>query len=298
MTPALSAVLPEGSVVTAVLPRTGGSMSTVWEVRRAGAEPLIVKQYAAEWRRQQAKEVYVYSLATAVSAVPRVVRADYERAMTVLTLLPGRPLWERESEPGTVLAAYRRMGAFLAELHRVRLPAYGELETGIVVPVPGNAEFMRRRFVGHLHNFRAAGGPADIHDAVERIAAAAAPIFATCSGAVLCHADLHEGNVLVDDSGAVTGFVDVENAIAADPMLDLAKTLQFDTRESPAKRAALLDGYGPLPPRGAERIELYRLYHAVELWTWYTSVGHTKDLAGLLDSLRANIARRSARRDR
>ncbi|MFI5914171.1 hypothetical protein [Dactylosporangium sp. NPDC051541] len=74
----------------------------------------------------------------------------------------------------------------------------------------------------------------------------------------------------------------------------LAKTLQFELGESAAKRAALLDDYGPLPPRGAERIELYRLYHAIELWTWYTSIGRTKDLDALLGRLRANIARLSA----
>jgi aminoglycoside phosphotransferase (APT) family kinase protein len=58
---------------------------------------------------------------------------------------------------------------------------------------------------------------------------------------------LHEGNVLVAQSRGVTGFIDVENMIAADPMLDLAKTLQYDRDRSPAKRAALLEGYGPLP---------------------------------------------------
>ncbi|GIJ43423.1 hypothetical protein Val02_03090 [Virgisporangium aliadipatigenens] len=285
-------VLPDGCVVTEVVPRTGGSLNTVHEVRLAGADPLIVKVYSAEWRAKQAKEVYVYGLMAGVEGVPRIVRVDRERAATVLTLLPGRPMWERAPEPDAVRAAYRRIGRFLAALHRIGLPAYGELTTGIQDPVPDNLTYMRRRFAGHLDGFRAAGGPADLHDAVARRVAADEHHFAACAGAVLCHKDLHEGNVLVDDAGAVTGFIDVENAEAADPMTDLAKTLQFALDDSGEKRAALLDGYGPLPPHGAERIELYRLFHAVELWTWYASIGHTTHLAAQLDTLRALTAGR------
>jgi hygromycin-B 7''-O-kinase len=41
----------------------------------------------------------------------------------------------------------------------------------------------------------------------------------------------------------------------------------------------------PLPPYGPERIALYRLYHALELWTWFTSTGETARLPGLVNSL-------------
>lgn len=285
--PPVADVLPDGCVVTEIVPRTGGSLNTVYEVRLAGADPLIVKRYSDESPWKQSKEVHVYGLMAGVGAVPRVVRVDYERAMTVLTMLPGKPMWERESEPGTDRAAYRRMGEFLAAVHRIRLPAYGYLTTEILDPLADNASNMRRNFARHLKNFLAEGGPADLHDAVARRVAAGERYFAACSGAVLCHNDLHEGNVLVDDAGTVTGFIDVENAVAGDPMFDLAKTLQFELTESATKRAALLDGYGPLPPHAAERIELYRIYHAIELWTWYSSVGHTKDLSALLASLRS-----------
>jgi hygromycin-B 7''-O-kinase len=285
--PPLADVLPDGCVVTEVVPRSGGSLNTVYEVRLAGADPLIVKQYSDEWRSKQAKEVHVYGLLAGVGAVPRVVRVDYERAMTVLTMLPGKPMWERPSEPDTDRAAYRRMGEFQAALHRIRMPAYGDITTGILDPVADNTTHMQKRFARQLDAFLAEGGPSDVHDAVARRVAAGESCFAACSGPVLCHNDLHEGNVLVDDAGTVTGFVDVENAVAADPMTDLAKTIQFELSESAAKRAALLDGYGPLPPHGAERIELYRLYHALELWTWFSSIGNTKPLPALLDSLRS-----------
>jgi aminoglycoside phosphotransferase (APT) family kinase protein len=102
----------------------------------------------------------------------------------------------------------------------------------------------------------------------------------------LCHNDLHEGNVLVDDAGEVTGFVDVENVIAADPLLDLAKTLQYDPDRSPVKRAALLAGYGPLPPAGLERIDLYRMFHSPELWAFFAEVGNTGPLPSIAEDIR------------
>jgi aminoglycoside phosphotransferase (APT) family kinase protein len=285
----LSGLLSDGRVVTEVVARSGGSLNTVHEVRFADADPVIVKRYADRWRGNQAKEVYVYGLMAGLDAVPRIVAVDRERATTVLTVLPGAPMWERPSRPDTDRAAYRRIGRFQAALHRIRMPAYGELTTEVRDPAPDNVTHMRRRFARQLDAFREAGGPVDIHDAVARRVDAADRYFAACTGAVLCHRDLHEGNVLVDDAGTVTGFIDVENAEAADPMTDLARTLQFEHSGSAAKRAALLDGYGPLPPYGAERIALHRLHHALELWTWDTSIGKTGPLPGLVDSLRSQL---------
>jgi hygromycin-B 7''-O-kinase len=46
---------------------------------------------------------------------------------------------------------------------------------------------------------------------------------------------------------AVTGFIDVENAIAADPLLDLAKTDYYSVHGNKAKLSGLIQGYGSLP---------------------------------------------------
>lgn len=103
---------------------------------------------------------------------------------------------------------------------------------------------------------------------------------------MLCHNDLHEGNVLVNESSAVTGFVDVENMVAADPLLDLAKTLQYDGDRSPSKRAALLAGYGPLPEDADARLDLYRLFHSLELWAFFASIGNTSPLPSIAEDMR------------
>jgi Ser/Thr protein kinase RdoA (MazF antagonist) len=287
--PSLHDVLPPGCVVEKVVPRTGGQLSTVLEVRLAGADSLIVKQYADEWRWKQPKEVHVYRLLErfGVGPAPHVVHVDYERAVTVLTMLPGTPMSEYTLRPDATRTAYRRIGQIQAALHQITLPAYGYLTTEIVDPVADNTTYMRRQFAKKLAEFIALNGPADLHGAVTARVAADERCLGDCTGAVLCHNDLHEGNVLVDDAGSVTGFVDVENAVAADPLIDVAKTLQYDLAASPVKRAGLLEGYGPLSPSGATRLELYRLYHALELWVWFASIGNTQPLPGITDDIRS-----------
>jgi hygromycin-B 7''-O-kinase len=89
----------------------------------------------------------------------------------------------------------------------------------------------------------------------------------------------------------LTGFIDVENAVAADPLLDLAKTDSYAIRGEEAKLSGFLDGYGRLPEDGTDRVRLYRLYHALELWDWFASIGDLSPLPGIADDLRALTAR-------
>jgi hygromycin-B 7''-O-kinase len=86
----------------------------------------------------------------------------------------------------------------------------------------------------------------------------------------------------------VKGIVDVENAVAADPLLDLAKTDCYSIRGDLAKRRGLTDGYGELGPSSDVRLDLYRLYHALDLYTWFASQGEQGPLASIRDDLRTN----------
>ncbi len=46
----------------------------------------------------------------------------------------------------------------------------------------------------------------------------------------------------------VSGVIDVENTIAADPLIDLAKTDYHSLSRGEPERSALFEGYGSLPP--------------------------------------------------
>lgn len=293
-----------GATVTDVVARTGGRLSTVYEVRCADPpDAVIVKIYADRWRWTLAKEVHVYRILADHGAGPVPVILDAEAdtgfagsAFTVMTMLPGRPLGDVSGElaPAEIRAVYRQMGAALSTVHRIGQGAYGYLTTRILEPEPDNTAYMTRQFARKLREFTEYGGDAVLRGAIEAYVADRAPLFARCAAPVLCHNDFHEGNVLVDRTdGAwtVTGFIDVENAIAADPLLDLAKTDYYAIRGDGGKRSGLLDGYGPLPYDGPGRLSVYRLYQALELWDWFASVGDTAPLAGITEDLRAMAVR-------
>jgi len=301
VTPATAArllrpVLPDAPV-SDVVARTGGRLSAVHEVRLVGRPPLVVKVYAHEWRWKQEKERHVYGLLGehGRGAVPEVLHCAPDggpdgRPFTVMTCLDGVPL--SEVSGGMDAAALRRLygqvGAHLAAVHRVAQEEFGYVVVGVVDPEPTNAAYMARQFDKKLAEHAALGGDPALHDAVRRAADRGAAAFGRCAAPVLCHDDLHEGNVLVDQVRGrweVTGFVDVENAVAADPLLDLAKTHLYSVRGDADKRAGLLEGYGTLPDDAEERLALYELYHALELWDWFASTGDTGPLPGIADDL-------------
>jgi hygromycin-B 7''-O-kinase len=294
---------PEAAV-TDVVARTGGQLSTVHEVRCAGPPyEVIVKRYAEQWRWKLAKEVHVYAMLGehGVGPVPAILDTEQGdgligTAFIVMTKLPGRPLSEvvTELDLGEVRAVYRQMGTVLAAVHRIGMDAFGYLTTEILDPEPDNAAYMTRQFARKLREFAAHGGDRGLHDAVGAHVAERSRLFARCAAPALCHNDFYEGNILVDrtaEGWIVTGFVDVENAVAADPLLDLAKTDYYSIRGDETKLSGFLDGYGPLPVDGPDRLRLYRLYHALELWDWFASIGDTAPLPGIADDIRALTAR-------
>ncbi|MFE6750790.1 phosphotransferase family protein [Kitasatospora purpeofusca] len=297
--PLLREVFPDAEV-TDVVPRTGGQLSAVYELRCADpAHSVILKVYASEWAWKQAKEVHVYGLLANLAPtlpVPRVLHhtptgGPGGRAVTVLSLLSGLPLSEasKDLDAAQIPSFYRQMGATLATIHQIGQDAYGYVTDRILDPRPDNGTYMRHQFAKKLAEFKTLGGDDRLHDAIARRIERDGTLFDNCRAAVLCHNDLHEGNVLVTAGTAahVTGIIDVENAIAADPLIDLAKTDYYALGRGEPERRALLEGYGPLPTDAAERLDLYRLYHALELWDWFRSIGTLDPL----DSIAEDIAR-------
>ncbi len=292
------------ATVTGVLARTGGQLSAVYEVRHTESpDPVIVKIYSEQWRWKLAKEVHLYRVLNdhGVAAVPTIMHAERSTdligsAFTIMTRLPGRPLSEvaGELDGGELRGIYRQMGEALSAVHRIGQDAYGYLTTRVLDPAPDNTTYMRRQFAKKLREFGEYGGDPALHDAVRARVAEQSRLFARCESPSLCHNDFHEGNVLVAHGAGgwtLTGFVDVENAVAADPLLDLAKTDYYAIRGDRAKLSGLLDGYGPLPPDWPERLRLYRLYHALELWDWFASIGDTSPLPGIADDIRTLTGR-------
>ena len=283
-----------GSAITEIVPRSGGQRSSVFEVRRDAAEPVIVKVYEPEWAWKQAKEVHVYRLmATELDgSIPRVIHAEpasETNAFTVLTKLDGVPL--SETEPPDWRSIYEQLGGLLARIHRIPQPAYGYLTDQVLDPLPTNDEYMRRQFTKKLAEFDQLGGDPVLRAEISRYVESHAGLFLENEKPVLCHNDFHEGNVLVDpESWQVHGFIDVENAIAADPLMDLAKTECYSIWGNADKLAGLVEGYGELPVDWRERTTLYRLYHSLELWDWFKQTGTFDPLDSIANDM-ATIVR-------
>lgn len=274
-----------GSDIAEIVTRSGGQLSKVFEVRRYAAAPVIVKVYEPEWAWKQAKEVHVYGLLQSLgTAIPKVLHSS--PGFTVLTKLDGVPL--SEAEPPDPKAIYLQLGQLLAKIHRIPQPAYGYLTDEVLEPLPTNDAYMRRQFTKKLQEFDELGGDPQLHKEMCQYVDQHAALFANNTAPALCHNDFHEGNVLVDpQTWQVQGFIDVENAIAADPLMDLAKTESYSIRGNTDKRAGLTEGYGELPADWRARTTLYRLYHSLELWDWFKSIGTIDPL----DSIAGDLSR-------
>ncbi|WP_328331985.1 aminoglycoside phosphotransferase family protein [Kribbella sp. NBC_00382] len=277
-----------GSSIDEVVERSGGQLSKVFEVRRTAAEPVIMKIYEPEWAWKQAKEVHVYGLLREhlKAAVPSVLHAEPgEPAFTVLTKIDGVPL--SEAEPPDWKAVYVQLGELLKRIHRIPQPAYGYLTDEVLEPLPSNDAYMRRQFTKKLKEFDELGGDPQLSEKIARYVEEHAGLLSKNTAPALCHNDFHEGNVLVDpETWQVQGFIDVENAIAADPLVDLAKTECYSIWGNADKLAGLLEGYGELPTDWRPRMTLYRLYHSLELWDWFKTIGTVDPL----DSIAGDMA--------
>jgi aminoglycoside phosphotransferase (APT) family kinase protein len=159
------------------------------------------------------------------------------------------------------------------------MEAFGYLVAeGVKDPHPSNEAYMLFQFSKKLKEFRHFGGDPELAERMEHHVALHAGVLKGCARPVFCHDDFHTGNIIVsnrpDGTWHLSGVVDVENAVAGDPLIDIAKTLLYSVGESRVKQQGLLAGYGPIErPEWETTVALYRLYHALEWWDWVALIG-------------------------
>ncbi len=260
---------------------TGGAHGRVFELQLAsGSPPLVLKLFDPEHAFELEQETLVYERLRRVGVpVPDVLLADANReeveaGWMLTSKLPGSIVGVLDLSPQDAREVYRTMGATLRRVHSIAFEHFGYFDRrGAIDPFATNRELMRAWFERDLERFSEAGGAPRLRAAIERRIEAGAEAIAGCRGAVLCHNDLHEANVLVErgPSGwAVTGVIDAGGAVAADPLFDRARTDYWSARGDPEKRAGLREGYGrPVRADFEAAIAVYSLHHALELWHWF-----------------------------
>lgn len=289
----------------AIVRLTGGGNSAVFEVRSREGRSLVVKVYSDLFHWKMEKEVFVYGHVrqhALAAPVPAILAADDSKTLLsqnvlVMTKLDGEHVDSLidDLDELALIGINQQIGAILAALHEISFDAFGYVGTdGVVDGHPTNLDYMRLQFEKKLREFDEHGGDPELRRNIERYVADREELLAAPSRPVFCHNDCYYGNVLVlpeRDSWRVSGLVDFENVLAGDPLLDLAKTHCYAReRRSEATLAALTAGHGDLPTNWREALELYVLYHWVELWDWFAYLGTDDPLAGLSRDMRQLVA--------
>jgi aminoglycoside phosphotransferase (APT) family kinase protein len=280
--------------VTAVSRLHGGEIAAVYEIAFAdpASRPLVLKVYPDDLHWKMQKEVTVIGLVqdrVSVS-VPRILFSDDSKRLlglnfTLMTRLDGSILGRLETELPSAqkLAAYAQIGELLREFHRIPMEAFGYIgPKGIWTAHPTNRVYLTHQYARKLNEFTERGGDTGLARQVANHFAGRAELLGACAHAVLCHNDLHAGNLLAtvtDGSVRLTGVLDFEGALAGDPLMDVAKSLYYLDAES---RRAVLRGYGAMDREDWSRtLDLYHLYFVLELWCWMAQIGNRQPLEQL-----------------
>jgi len=155
-----------------------------------------------------------------------------------------------------------------------------------MTPFATNRAYMSSQFARKLDGFSALSGTPEIAARLRDYIGRSAALLDGCATPRLCHYDFHPGNVLAgrqDGTLRLTGLVDLENAIAGDPLMDVAKTLNCSAHGVAARRAGLLAGYGPIErPHWEDTVALYELSGLLEPWCWWTQIGDHEHADGIM----------------
>jgi aminoglycoside phosphotransferase (APT) family kinase protein len=288
-----------GRRVVRVRELLAGEISAVFEIELADGSPTFVLKIYPEtlhWKMQ--KEVTIARRLEGLAVpVPRILLADDSRSLldlnfVVMNRLDGRNVsrWEPSLDRDEMHDIYRQIGAALRMIHGVRLESFGYLvANGVVQPFATNRDYMLSQFERKLAGFAKLGGRPTLAEQLNAYLKRGTDLLDGCRRPILCHYDYHSGNLLAerrDGTLQLTGIIDLENAIAGDPLMDLAKTIAYSVREDATKRTGLLDGYGPIDrPDWPETLRLYQFYGAIELWAWWMQIGDVARAEGIVAEL-------------
>ncbi|MGB0387798.1 MAG: phosphotransferase family protein [Ardenticatenaceae bacterium] len=181
-----------------------------------------------------------------------------ERDFMLMARLPGRPLSEmRHVDNDTVL---RQVGQYLAEVHRLQATQHGYL--GAHQPMVPQSRWVEAFAImwNKLIDDVVGVGHYDAQESrfLRHLLEQHLPLFDRPVAASLLHMDIWAQNILVDDTGRVTGLIDWDRALWGDPEIEFA-VLDYCGISEPA----FWEGYGQerdWSPEARIRQVFYLLY--------------------------------------
>ena len=272
----------------------GGDISAVYDIVCSNPEEdLILKIYPDDYHWKMEKEIYVYGLMNERIdiPVPRVLGHDDSKELMprnylLLSKVEGKIFTEIGSrlEQQDIHSLYVQLGDILRQIHTITFDRFGYIGTEILDPHPTNEAYMTFQFDKKLREYDELGGKGNIADRVRKCVEGNSQLLNHCQQACLCHNDYYEGNFIVQKGNGVwkvMGIIDVENALSGDALLDIAKLHFYAIKDDTNKQEGFLEGYGELPNDWQDRLQLYQVYHALELWDWFAKLKQEEPLDGL-----------------
>ncbi len=282
--------------VTRVSRLGDGVKAHVWLVEFGDREPLALKIYTRAGTARREHAAYRAAAGAGLS-LPTILGGALAAesapdGYTLMTIAPGHPmnLSIAELSRERLDAIYREIGGLLTRIARIECPSFG-LVAGAEDGFASNAEFIDARLRASVEGFLSRGGNPHLARGINELFEQRAEALDACTSARLCHGDMHPENVRVDPAGAAARFVgaiDLEEAFAGDPALDIVRTIHTAPFSSESLRSALLEGYGETPPWLNEVYDAYFVYWELELWNFFAAGGSRRPLR--------SIARRIAKR--
>lgn len=209
----------------------------------------VVLKYSAPGRSVLA-ESWAYDAAAAQGVrVPKVLATRGDPELVAVEFLAGVSLWSDERRDKENSFAWRRAGEDLRSLHEIRVPGFGPLVPGPLVPGTRGFKGQSDAWCPFVRFAREEGikklVDAGVMDSLagrrleSRYDEAAAELHGTRDGRLL-HGDMEGGHVLVAGDQYL-GIIDFDHAQVGDPRWDLARVPLWD---GDAALDAVLDGYG------------------------------------------------------
>jgi aminoglycoside phosphotransferase (APT) family kinase protein len=182
-------------------------------------------------RRMMAQEPQLHALLRAETAVPvaEIVAYDDSRTLVdrdylLMERLPGQPLTDAGLAARERETTLEQVGLYLAQMHALVADRYGYL--GAHQPMQPQATWAEAFHVMWnklLDDTVDCGGyTPEEADRLRRIFDLYRPHFEGPVVASLLHMDVWSQNILVDETGQVTGLVDLDRALWGDPEIEYA----------------------------------------------------------------------------
>jgi aminoglycoside phosphotransferase (APT) family kinase protein len=225
--------VPEAADVSLAQIRTGKFNTSYYATSDAGEFVLRIAPpgdavfcFYERGMMKQEPDIHRMLLEKTTVPVARIVAFDrthelIDRDYMVMERLPGLPLTEAAVDPH---AAFRQVGAMLAQCHAITAERYGYL--GAHRPMEPQASWVDAFVVmwnALLDDVAATGHySAEERAALGKLLELNLAHFDRPVDASFLHMDIWHQNVLVDERGRVTGIVDWDRALWGDPEIEFA----------------------------------------------------------------------------